>query len=344
MKRYGNLWDKITSMENMREAYRLSRRGKGHYRAVRKFEEDVEGNLRRIRESLLDRTFTTSEYMTEERVEGHKLRTIYKLPYEPDRIVQHALMQVIVPIFVPTFIRDTFQSIRGRGTSDARRRVQVAMNDNCPPAWAMKFDISKYYPSIDNELMKSAVRSKIKCSDTLWLIDDIIDSHQGLPLGNYVSQLFGNVYLNKFDWWVKQDLGVKWYYRYCDDIVLMGHSKHQLRDWRHMAFEKITDLKLRVKPGWQVVSIAEHGIDFVGYRFYPRKTLLRTRIAKSFRKVAASIKSGRTPIRSGLPRLMSYKGWIKYANAKALWRRYIVSRVIKSADGIYKRNPLKGSI
>jgi RNA-directed DNA polymerase len=141
-------------------------------------------------------------------MEGGKMRRIYKLPYYPDRIVQHALMSAVGPIFRRSLIRDTFQSLPERGTSDARRRVQKMMKSD-PQAYALKMDIRKYYPNVNNDKLKEVIRRKIKCKDTLWLMDNIIDSMSGLPIGNLTSQYFGNIFLYEFDWWVKQELKVK---------------------------------------------------------------------------------------------------------------------------------------
>jgi hypothetical protein len=343
MKRYGNLWKDIVNMDTLRQAHAQARRGKSHYTAVKMVEKDVEGHLQRIQTSLINKTFTTSPYKTESRIEGGKLRTIYKLPYYPDRIVQHALISVIGPIFRRSLIRDTFQSLPQRGTSDARRRVQCMMKDD-PQRYALQMDIRLYYPSIDNEQLKQIVRKKIKCPDTLWLLDNIIDSRQGLPIGNLTSQYLGNVYLYQFDWWVKQTLGAKYYFRYCDDLVLFSSDKKQLRSWRRAIEQQFHALSLVIKPNWQIIDVYKQGVDFVGYVFSPLRTKLRPAIAQRLKAHAATARSNCQSVQKSAQSLIAYKGWVMRANAKQLWRSHVPYGFIRRCDNLYKSNPLRGHV
>lgn len=343
MKRYGNLWSSITSMDTLRYAHAQARRGKSHYTAVKMVEKDVEGHLQRVQAALVNKTFTTSAYKTETRLEGGKMRTIYKLPYYPDRIVQHALMSVVGPIFRRSLIRDTFQSLPQRGTSDARRRVQRMMR-NDPQRYALKMDIRLYYPSVDNEQLKIIVRRKIKCPDTLQLIDNIVDSRQGLPIGNLTSQYLGNVYLYPFDWWVKQDLGAKYYFRYCDDLVLFSSSKEQLRLWRKAIEHRLNELGLVVKPNWQIVDAHKQGVDFVGYVFSPLRTRVRPTIASRFKTHAAKSRRNCLPIHKAAEGLIAYKGWLLRVNAKQLWRKNVPCGLVRRCGALYKSNPLRGHV
>lgn len=338
MIRHGNLFESITDIETLRYAYQMSRRGKSHYTAVKRFERNVDANLKDIQQALTDKTFKTGGYKIEDRMEGGKMRRIYKLPYSPDRIVQHALMSVVGPIIRRSLIRDTFQSLPERGTADARRRVQKFIKSN-QPRYALKLDIRKYYPSVNNDRLKQMVRRKIKCPDTLWLIDDILDSMNGLPIGNLTSQYFGNFYLCQFDWWVKQGLGVGGYYRYCDDLILFANSKAQLRAWFYQIENHLNGLELDVKPDWQIVSMQKQGVDFVGFVFMLDKTKLRPSIAGNF-KTASKKKTALELFAS----LIAYKGWMMRANAKMLWRKHVSDRMIKQSKLFYKHTPLRGRI
>lgn len=343
MKRHGNLWHHVTSMDNLRNAHAQAKKGKRHYSAVKRVEKDVEGHLRELQRALLDKTFRTGEYQIEERVEGGKLRTIYKLPYYPDRIVHHALLAIVGPIFRRSLIRDTFQSLPNRGTSDARRRVQAMMKSG-PPAYALKIDIRKYYPSVPNDGMKQAIRRKIKCKDTLWLMDDIIDSTQGLPIGNLSSQYFGNIYLCWFDWWVKQDLGVRHYFRYCDDMILFSDDKARLRDWLVRIEAKLGKMGLALKPDWQIFDVNKQGVDFVGHVFYPGQTRLRPSIARRFKAYARKARRRLMSPQRAIDGLVAYKGWIMRANAKQLWRKHVSHRLIRYCSAVYKTNPIRGGL
>ena len=323
MKRHGNLWSQITSLDNIIAAHHAARRGKAHYSEVKMVDRDPEKYARKIQSMLLDRSFTTSAYQIEQRQERAKLRTIYKLPYFPDRIVQHALLQVIGPILVRSFIRDTFQSIQGRGTSDAMRRVRQLVREQ-RPRWALKIDVRKYYPSVDNARLKQAVRRKIKCPDTLWLVDDIIDSMPGLPIGNYTSQHFGNLYLNQFDWWMVQQVRPVGYFRYCDDILVFGNDRAELMATRQRMVRRLQALGLEVKPTWQIYDVERQGADFCGYVFRPGSTRLRAGIAARLKRMCRSLRAVASHVSADAlrSRLMAYKGWAKPANAKQLWRAH----------------------
>jgi len=334
MKRYGNLWETITDFDNLLQAHKQAKKGKSHYHEVQMVDSDPEYYIRWIQEELKNKTFTTSEYEVMDRWDGRKMRVIHKLPYFPDRIVQHAVVQVCEPFWKASFIRDTFQSIIGRGTHDARKRVEKKVKGSSG-IYALKFDISKYYPSIDNEILKEKIRKKIKCKNTLWLLDDIIDSNTGAPIGNYTSQYLGNIYLNDFDWWVKQDLQPYGYFRYCDDIVVLARSSYEAHEFRKQIFEKLKqEFHLSIKSDWQVFPIEKRGLDFVGFVFTPDKTLLRKRIAKGIKSKKNNI--ARSPenmtdcqIANGIG---SYWGWCKNIQAKRYFYSTVTEDVRKSVE------------
>ncbi len=316
MKRHGNLWDKICDYDNILAAHHAARKGKSHYKEVKMINKNEEFYIKRLQETLLKKSFTTSPYEIFDRFDGRKIRKLYKLPYYPDRIVQHALLQIIGPIFTKSFIRDTFQSIPGRGTHDARKRVQKCIQ-NKEPRYALKFDIEKFYPNVNNELLKKIIRRKIKCKETLWLIDNIIDSSKGIPIGNYTSQYFGNIYLYAFDWWVVQNLKPFAYFRYCDDVVLVTNDSKEAHRMKTEIFEKLkTEYELSINRNWQVFPIEIRGLDFVGFVTRSNSIRLRKNISKSF-KVRAKRKIS--------DKLYSYWGWCKHVNAKKLWFKYTKS-------------------
>jgi hypothetical protein len=344
MKRSGGLFSRIIEPENILHAHNSARRGKAHYNDVKAVNAQQDEMLAAIQKDLWAKTFTTSKYIACHKFDGRKMRLIHKLPYYPDRIVQHALISVCEPVWTKTYIRDTFQSIPGRGTSDARKRVWKAIK-NQPGKYALKFDIKKYYPSVDHDILRHEIRRYIKCPDTLWLLDDIIRSGPGIPIGNYTSQHFGNLYLNRFDWWVKQQLGVKHYFRYCDDIVLIADSAEQCHAWREQCFEKLrAEFKLEIKDNWQVFSLDERGLDFVGYVFYPDRVRLRRTMANKFRRKMRYMRRHRKSMAKPqfLGGTMAYWGWVKHANAKALWKSQICRAISnKMAAFGLKKNPLE---
>lgn len=325
MKRHGNLWLRITDLENIKLAHRYARRGKSFYTEVKMVNKDVDKYAKEIQKLLVEKTFTTAQYEVSERNDGRKLRTVYKLPYYPDRIVQHALLNVAGPLLTKSMIRDTFQSIIGRGTADAARRVKKLVRSGNCPRYALKVDIEKYYPSIQNDKMKEIIRRHIKCKNTLWLFDDIINSTQGLPIGNYTSQHLGNLYLNQFDWWVKQQIKPNGYFRYCDDIVIFGNDKSELKNIKKVIQERLNLLGLKIKPSWMIYDVHKQGVDFVGYVFRPSMTRLRPSIARKFKAACRNVYCAIPMLKwqRSLSALMSYKGWILQCNGKQLWRRHI---------------------
>ena len=156
MKRIGNLFDKIANMDNLILADMKARRGKKDSYGIRLFDKDKEGNLSRLLKSLLDGTFKTSKYRTDTIYEP-KERIIFKLPYYPDRILHHAIMNVMEPIWVSVFTADTTSCIKGRGITEAYKRTRRALSDR-ESVYCLKVDIRKFYPSIDHEVLKGIAR------------------------------------------------------------------------------------------------------------------------------------------------------------------------------------------
>lgn len=192
-------------MENLQRAYKESRRGKTHKALVKKVDENPEFYLKEIQQMLINKTFKTSQYRSFMLRERGKNREVVDLPYFPDRIVQWALMLQIGPIFKRLFISDTYAAIEGKGSHKCLHKLHKFMRDKEATRYCLKLDVKKYFNNINKELLKQMLRRYIKCKDTLWLIDEIIDSYpQGIPIGNYTSQYFGNFYLTQFDHWIKE--------------------------------------------------------------------------------------------------------------------------------------------
>jgi len=321
MKRIDDLFIKIIDKDNLRLAHQNARKGKKHYSEVKKVDKNIDKYIDDLHFLLKNKTFKNSEYEIFERNCNGKIRVIYKLPYYPDRIIQHAILQVLEPIWRKVYIRDTYQSIKGRGVHLAKRRIEKVLRKE-KPKYCLKIDIHKFYPSVDNEILKKIIRKKIKCRDTLWLLDEIIDSVEGLPIGNYISQTFGNLYLTYFDHHFKEKFKLKNYYRYCDDVIILHNNKQYLNTV--LSAIKIylkTNLKLELKPNYQVFPISARPIDFLGYKFYLTHTLIRNSIKRAFiRKTKSYIK---THSKHSLRSLASYYGWLKHANAHNLLTKYL---------------------
>lgn len=334
MKRIGNLYQEICSTDNLVLADAKARKGKAWQYGVRVHDRNQEANILTLQDRLLNKTYTTSPY-TVFKVFEPKEREVYRLPYFPDRITHHAIMNVLEPVFVSVFTADTFSCIKGRGIHAAANAVKNALRDQPGTQYCLKLDVKKFYPSIDHAVMKQIIRRKIKDADLLWLLDEIIDSAPGLPIGNYLSQYLANFYLTYFDHWIKEQLQVKHYFRYADDIVILSHSKEHL----HSLFANINQylserLKLQVKSNWQVFPVAARGIDFVGYRFYHSHTLLRKTIKKNFAIMLANYPNPAS--------LASYIGWLKHCNGNHLTKTLLNESFQRhgnysTGNGIYRR-------
>lgn len=333
MKRVGNLYQIISSMENLKTAHLNARKGKGWYKDVRKVNENEEDYLNRLHEMLVHKTYQTSEYTTFVRKDGHKERVIYKLPYFPDRICQWAIIQVIEPYLIKNLIANTYSAIPGRGIHKAMKDVQKAIRtDPTGMAYCLKLDVRKYYPSIDHDILKAKFRRLFKDPDLLWLLDEIIDStpgNTGIPIGNYVSQYAGNFYLSEFDHWIKEQKHVKHYFRYMDDICIFAESKEELHRLRKEVDEYFrVKLQLQIKGNWQVFPTFIRGLDFVGYRFFRTFTLLRKTTCLQFKRKMNRIKK---KIQDGLEMtfsewcaINSYKGWLLHCDSFRLCQKYVV--------------------
>lgn len=331
MKRYSGLYEKIYDIQNLRLAHKNARKGKSHYSEVKMVDSNPDYYLFLKQEMLKNKTYKTSEYEIFKKIDKGKEREIYKLPYFPDRIVHWAVMQVIEPIWMKTFIFDTYSSIKGRGIHKGLKRLHKAMKDREGTKYCLKFDIKKFYPSINHVILKQIIRKKIKDKDLLWLLDEVIDSVEGetnVPIGNYLSQYFGNLYLTYFDHWLKEEKKIKYYFRYCDDCVILHHDKKFLHELRK-EIEKYLDenLKLKIKENWQVFPTYVRGVDFLGYRSFGDFTLLRKSTAKQLkrkmRKLKQKIDKGETLNFSDKCSINSYLGWLKWCNSYRLRQKYI---------------------
>lgn len=229
MKRYGNLWKDICTIENFQLAYKRATKGKKYYDEVKNIESyGVDKYLEELLEEVKNDKYEVSEYTVFHKFTGGKNREIFKLPMK-DRIVQHALMNIIEPIFRESFIVDTFSSIKGRGIHRGLKRVKRAVKDT-EYKYCLKLDISKCYPSLDKEILKQKLSKKFKDKCLINILYKIVDScEHGVPIGNYTSQYFNNFYFSDFDHWLKENKRVKYYYRYCDDMVVLGKTKEYLR-------------------------------------------------------------------------------------------------------------------
>ena len=322
MKRVGNLYHKIYDIENIKLAHKNARKGKTHYTEVKIVDDNLDYYCELLQKTLQNNTFKNSPYEVFTKKDKGKVRTIYKLPYFPDRILHHAILQVLEPIWKKTFIKNTYQSIKGRGVHRAKSDVSKAIKSfkDSDEVYYGQIDIEKFYPSIDNEILSNIAARKIKCKNTLALLDEIINSTKGLPIGNYISQYLGNLYLTYVDHYVKEVLKIKHYFRYCDDIVILDVSIEIIKSNIKLIITKIKELRLKVKGNIKINNL-NTGLDFLGFVFKRRCILLRRSIASAFK--AATLNFINKPSARSLISVISYNGWIIASNSYNLWKKYI---------------------
>jgi RNA-directed DNA polymerase len=315
MKRIGNIYQEICSVENLRIAEKKARKGKQKQYGVKMFDKDREENILSLQELLKNKHFRNSAYTTF-KVYEPKEREVFRLPYYPDRIVHHAVMNKLEALFVSTFTADTYSCIKGRGIHAMAENIKKALRNEEETKYCLKLDIRKFYPSVDHGVLKNLLRRKIKDRDLLWLLDEIIDSAPGLPIGNYLSQYFANFYLTFFDHWMKEVKCRKHYFRYADDLVIFAKTKEEL----HQLLADIriylrNNLKLELKGNYQVFPVAKRGVDVIGYKFFHTHILLRKTIKQRFARMMAKRRNKFSEA--------SYLGWAKHCNSKNLIKKIV---------------------
>ena len=305
IKTFKNLYEQFITKENFELAYKNAIKGKSKQRQVRRFKENAAENLEAIRELVISGNFHTSKYR-QTTIYEPKERIIYKLPFAPDRIVQHAVMNILKPIIENLLIPNTYACIEGRGQHKAGLKCSEYIRKN---KYVYQGDVRKFYPSIDQKILSNMFHRIIKDKRFLAIIDDIIFSFEGgknCPIGNYCSQWFGNFYLSKLDNFVKHELRCKDYERFCDDFLLFSNDKEYLNDCKKK-IEKFLKDELLLDMSKSELYPVKQGIDFCGYRRFRHYILMRKRIVKKIKKLC---KKGITKESKA-----SYYGILKHCNS-----------------------------
>jgi RNA-directed DNA polymerase len=286
-----NLFTSITAFDNVLSAARKAAKGKHENPSVLRFYSHFEENLWEIIAELRGKSLQPGSYKSFS-IYKPKPRMISAAPFR-DRVVHHALINIVGPILERSFVFDTFANRTGKGTHKAIERYQYYLKKY---PFALKCDIRKYFPSIDHEVLKLLIRKKIACADTLWLIDTIIDNsneqagyvhyfpgdtlftpherRKGLPIGNLTSQWFANYYLNFLDHFVKERLQCKGYLRYVDDFVLFSNTKSELWEWKRAIEEFLLDFRLLLNEKRTELYPTTEGKCFLGQKVFRSYRLL----------------------------------------------------------------------
>jgi len=291
MKRARGLFPRIVTFENLHLASRKARRGRRWKADVRQFEFNLEPELLRLQEELSTGRYMPGPY-TEFVVREPKERLIHAASYR-DRIVHHAIMNVLEPELERRMISDSFACRPGKGS---HRAVLLCNRFARAHRYVLRCDIRKYFPSIDRGILKETIKGVVKDNLLLALLERIIDAGpgqdsspayfpgddlfthlerpRGIPIGNLTSQWFANYFLNGFDHWAKRDLAVGPYLRYMDNFLLFSDSKAVLRKWREAVTDQLASLRLRLNDRQTLASRCRDGIPFLGFRVFPGFRLL----------------------------------------------------------------------
>jgi len=338
MKRYGILWPDITTFANLLDAAQQAQKGKRFRPNVLAFNHNLEIELLTLQAELVTHTYRPGPYRTFEIVEP-KRRMISAAPYR-DRVVHHALCNVIAPLIERSFIYDSYANRVGKGSHKALERFTGFARSS---RYGLQCDIQKYFPSIDHAILKRLIRRKIKCPDTLGLIDTIIDGsneqfpsvehfpgddmltplsfRRGLPIGNLTSQFFANVYLDGFDHFVKETLKGHQYLRYVDDFALFSDDRAFLVKARQGMEDYLATLRLKVHPIKSQIVETCHGASFLGFRVLPRQIRVRSGSLKRARGRLKRLQARYAGYQAGIPEIVqSIQSWEAHLNHGNTWR------------------------
>lgn len=319
-----NVYEELCSYENLETAFNRARRGKTLKDYVIEFEAKLKENLLQLRTELLLQTYQPQPLKTFI-LRDPKTRKISKSAFR-DRVVHHAICNIIEPVFDKRFIYDSFANRLRKGTLNAVKRFdefkrKVSQN-NTIRCYVLKADIKSYFDSVNHQILLQILGKRIKDERLLWLIKTILDNHKGedsnkgMPLGNLTSQFFANVYLNEFDQFVKHKLRIKYYIRYVDDFAILHQSRKVLEDYKEKINTFLKDkLDLKLHPDKSQVLKLEKGISFLGFRvFYHHKILVKKNMRK-FEKKMEQMKHEYGNEKLEREKVIEkFEGWLAYAS------------------------------
>jgi RNA-directed DNA polymerase len=334
------MYERLTSWENLRLAYQCAAKGKRGQPTVAAFEHRLEDHLIALQEELRAHTYRPGPY-TSFYIHEPKRRLISAAPFR-DRVVHHALCNVIEPLFERSFVADSYANRIGKGTHRAVTRAQEFARRY---PYVLQCDVRQFFPSIDHAILRTILANKVSDGDVLWLIDQILVSGRGvlteeyemvyfpgddlftvnrprgLPIGNLTSQFWGNVYLNPFDHFVTRTLRCLGYVRYVDDMLLFAKDKKTLWQWKAAVCERLAALRLTIHPGAHPHPVSE-GIPFLGFVIFPQRRRLKRRkgvhFHRRFRRLLAEFEAKAIPLADIAVRVRGWINHVRYGNTVGL--------------------------
>jgi len=328
----------LCSWKNLRLAYRYASRGKRGKHAAATFEYLLADNLLELEHELVTQTYRPGAYYSFY-IHDPKRRLISAAPFR-DRVVHHALCNLMEPVFERSFIYDSYANRVGKGTHRALDRAQAFARRF---RYVLQCDVQQFFPAIDHEIMRTILARKVDDPDVQWLVDQILASgvgvlaeeyrmryfpgdsllaalrRRGLPIGNLTSQFWANCYLNPFDHFVKRELCCRGYVRYVDDFLLFADDKETLWGWREALVERLARLRLTIHPGAHPRPVTE-GFPYLGFVVYPaHRRLKRRNVVKYRRKLKCLISEWIAFKRTRESVIQSLLGWINHARYGDTW-------------------------
>lgn len=326
MKTYKHLWTQFISDENYYLAVKNATKHKGGDKKKYKEAQYIKNHADELKEEIINyaSNFTNSKHCAKQIYDGvrRKQRTIY-VPTMKEQIIHHMVVNILKPIFLKGMYEHSYGSIPNRGPHKGKQKMEKWIRKN-DFNYVLKMDIQKYFDSIPHYILKAKLHRIIKDKQFCQVLDTIIDvTEKGIPIGFYTSQWFANWYLTELDHYIKEELKVKNYMRYMDDMVILGNSKKELHQIRKsIDFYLNCDLGLQLKKNWQVYKFDNRDIDFMGFRFYKNRTIIRKSILlKASRKARKIHKNGITIYSSR--QMLSYLSWFKYTDSYNCYKEWI---------------------
>ncbi|MCA9950009.1 MAG: group II intron reverse transcriptase domain-containing protein [Anaerolineales bacterium] len=345
------MYPQLTSWTNLLLSFHKAAKGKRGHPNVAAFEYHLEENLLQLQRELLDKSYQPGAYVNFH-IHDPKRRLISAAPFR-DRVIHHALCNLIEPLFERSFISDSYANRIGKGTHRALDRCQQFTRRY---RYVLQCDIRQFFPSIDHEILRVNLRRKVEDTDVLWLIDQILASGQkvhrheyemvyfpgddllaalrlrGLPIGNLTSQFWANVYLDPFDHFIKRELRCKAYIRFVDDFLLFADDKRCLWEWKAAVEKRLTRLRLKLHPHSHPQPVT-NGIPFLGFVQFPTQRRLKRRRGIAFqRRWQSQVRAYQKGLLSFDQLTASAQGWANhahYGNTIGLRKKILMSKIIR---------------
>ena len=348
MKTLKNVFEQVVDYDNLYRAYLNARLCKRYRYEVLNFSAHLEDNLVKLQKELIDRTYTLGKYR-EFYIYEPKKRLIMAQPFK-DRVVQWAIYQVLNPVFAQGYITDSYACIKERGTHKAVKRLHYWLRQvgkKPEKYYFLKLDISKYFYRIDNDVLMGILKRKIHDDDMIFLLDKIVNSSEtnfglppgkspgevkrsdrvsekGMPVGNLSSQMFANLYLNELDQYCKRTLGIHFYVRYMDDVIILHQDKDQLHEWKRIIdtfLKEKLQLDLNEKTCIRPITL---GVEFCGYKIWNTHIKLRKSTAlkmkRNLKKLQKEYAAGEVTVEEAKQTISSYLGILKHCDSYSLKR------------------------